>query len=76
MEEEYVDNDEDRADGDCGVGDIEGGPMITAEPDFEEIGDRPIDDAISYIASGPAQQKRETGCREGAGTLTYDKQPG
>jgi len=63
VEEEYVDNDEDGADGDCGVGDVEGGPMVAAEPDFEEVCDRTVDDAIGYIAGGPAQQERETGCR-------------
>ena len=55
VEEEDVDDDEGGADGDGGVGDVEGGPVVGAEPDFEEVGDGAVDDAIGYVASGAAE---------------------
>ena len=54
VEEEDVDDDEGSADGDSGVGDVEGRPVVAAEPDFEEVGNRAVDDAISYVAGGAA----------------------
>ena len=61
VEEEDVDDDEGGADGDGGVGDVESGPVVAAEPDFEEVGDRAMDDAVGYVAGGTAQQQREAG---------------
>jgi hypothetical protein len=75
VEEEDVDDDEGGADGDGGVGDVEGGPVIAAEPDFEEVGDRAVDDAVGYIAGGAAEQKREARRGEGAPAVARDKQP-
>ena len=59
VEEEDVDDDEGGADGDGGVGYVEGGPVVGAEPDLEEVGDRAVDDAVGYVAGGAAEQQRE-----------------
>src|SRR6266849_5717352 len=75
VEEEDVDDDEGGADGDGGIGDVEGGPVVAAEPDFEEVGDRAVDDAVGYVAGGTAEQKREAGSGEGSAAVPCDKQP-
>ena len=55
VEEEYVDDDEGGADGDGGVGDVEGRPVVAAEPDFEEVCDSAVDDAVGHVAGGTAE---------------------
>ena len=47
------------ADGDGGVGDIEGRIVVGAEPDFEEVGDRAAHDAVGDVAGGAAEEQRE-----------------
>ena len=76
VEEEDVDDDKGGADGDGGIGDVESGPVVAAEPDFEEVGDRFVDDAVGYVASGAADQKREAGSGEGPAAVAGNKQPG
>jgi len=56
VEEENVDDDEGGAYGDGGVGDVEGRPVVTAEPDFEEVGDRAVDDAIGNVPGSATEQ--------------------
>ena len=75
MEEEDVDDDEGGADGDGGVGDVEGGPVVVAEPNLEEVRDRAVNDAVGYVAGCAAQQKREARSGEGAAAVARDKQP-
>src|SRR5579883_3414725 len=71
--EEDIEDEEEGANGNGGVGDIEGGPGIEdgkrneTQPDFEEIGDRAMDDAIGEIAGGAAQEQREADSVDGAG---------
>jgi len=55
VEEKDVDDDESSTDGDGGIGDVEGGPVVAAEPDFEEVGDRAVDDAIGHVAGCTAE---------------------
>ncbi len=74
--EEDVENDEGGADGDGGVRDVEGGPMVGAEEDFEEIGDRAVDDAVGEIAGGAAEEEREAGGVEGRDVLAAHQEPG
>ena len=56
---------EDGADGDGGVGDVEGGPGIEevkgdpAEPDFQKIRDRAVEEAVGKIAGGAAEKQGE-----------------
>ena len=51
---------EDGADGDGGIGDVEGGPGIEdssgeeAEPHFQEIGDGAVEEAVGEITGGAA----------------------
>ncbi len=75
MEEEDVDDDEGGADGDGGVGDVEGGPVVVAEPNLEEVRDRAVNDAVGYVAGCAAEQKREARSGEGAAAVARDKQP-
>ena len=55
VEEEYVDDDEGGAYSDRGVGDIESGPVIAAEPDFEEVRDGAMNDTIGDVAGRAAK---------------------
>src|SRR5216684_5912450 len=75
VEEEDVDDDEGGADGDGGVGDVEGGPVVVAEPNLEEVRDRAVNDAVGYVAGCAAEQKREARSGEGAAAVARDKQP-
>ena len=72
--EHQIQDQEDRADGDGGVGYVEGGPAISAEPDFEEVGDGAVEDAIGDVAGGAAEQESETGTGCGS-ALAGDEQP-
>ena len=74
--EEDVENDEGGADGDGGVGDVEGGIVVGAEPDFEEIGNGAVKDAIGDVAGGAAEKKREAGGGEAAAAMASDEEPG
>ena len=73
VEEEDVEDDEGGADGDSGVCNVKGRPVVAAEPDFEEVGYSAVDDAIGYVAGGAAEQQREAGCGERAAAVTCDK---
>jgi hypothetical protein len=75
VEEEDVDDDEGGADSDGGIGDVEGGPVVAAEPHFEEVGDCAVDDPVGDVARGTTEQKREAGSGEGTAAVTCDKQP-
>ena len=80
--EEDVGDQEDGADGDGGIGDVEGGPRVEdgewekAEPDFEEVGDGAVDDAVREIAGGAAQKECESRGVDGAGIAAGHEQPG
>ena len=54
--ENDVENDEDGADGDGGVGNVKGGPAVGTEPDFEEVGDATVEDAVGDVAGGTAKK--------------------
>ena len=54
--EEDVENDEGGADGDGGVGYVEGGIVVVAEADFEEVGDGAVEDAVGDVAGGAAEE--------------------
>ncbi len=79
--EEDVGDQEDGTDGDGGIGDVEGGPRVEdgewekAEPDFEEVGDGAVDDAVREIAGGAAEQERESRGVDGAGIASGYEQP-
>ena len=75
VEEKDIDDDEGGTDGDGGVGDVEGGPVVGAKPDLQEVGDRAVDDAVGDVAGGAAEQQREAGSSEGAAAVTSDEQP-
>ena len=68
----YIKKDENGADGDGGVGDIEGGVTVSAEPDFEKIGDSAVNQAVGKIAGGAADEERETGESAPSDGLTGD----
>ena len=76
VEEEDVDDDEGGSDGDGGVSDVEGGPVIAAEPDLEEVGDGAVDDAIGNVAGGAAEEQRQAGGGQRAAAVTGDEEPG
>ena len=75
VEEEDVDDDEGGADGDGGVGYVEGRPVIAAEPDFEEVCHGAVDDAVRHISGGTAEEKSKTGGSKTTATVAGDKQP-
>src|SRR2546421_2403225 len=72
----HIKKNENGADGDGGVGDVEGGVAVCAEPDFEKIGDCAVDDAVGEIAGGSADEERETGERAPSDGLAGDEEPG
>jgi len=74
--EEDVEEDEDGADGDGGVGDVEGGPAVGAEPDFEEVGDGAVEDAVGDVAGGAAEEQGEAGGGERGTGFEADEEPG
>ncbi len=74
--EEDVENDECGADSDGGVGDVEGGIVIGAEPDFEEIGNGTVKDAVGDVAGGAAEKKREARGGEAAAAMAGHEEPG
>src|SRR6267378_7920093 len=73
--EEDIQDDEGGADGDGGVGDVEGGIVEGAEPNFEEIGDGAVEDTIGDVAGGAAKKKREAGGGEAAAAMAGDEKP-
>src|SRR5712675_2302661 len=76
VEEENVDDDEGGAYGDGGVGDVEGRPVVTAEPDFEKVGDRAVDDAIGNVAGGATEEQRQARGGERAAAMAGGEEPG
>ena len=73
--EEDVEDEENGADGDSGVGYVEGGPAIGAEKDFEKIGDPAVEDTIGDIAGCSAEEESESGGVEGSKIFASDQQP-
>ena len=73
--EEDVEDEEEGADSDSGVGDIEGGPAIGAEKDFEEIGDAAMENAIGDVSCSSAEEEGESGGVEGGKIFAGDEQP-
>src|SRR5262245_58422751 len=73
--EEEVDQQQDGADGDGGVSDVESGIGVGAEQQLEEIGDGAMDDAVGDVARGSAEEQREASGRKHAGLAAGDKQP-
>ena len=53
--EEYIDDQQGGADGDGGVGDVEGRIVKGAEPNFEEIRDGPVEDTIGDVTGGASK---------------------
>ena len=78
----YIKKNQNSANGDGGIGDVESRPRIEnaprkeREPDFEEVGDGTVNDAIGEVAGGPAEQKREARGSQRATAVAGDKQPG
>src|SRR5580693_7383147 len=74
--EEDVDDEQDCADGDGGIGDVEGGIVVGAQPDFEKIGDGSMENAIGDVASGAAEEEREASGGHRATAGAGYKKPG
>src|ERR1700722_10713971 len=74
--QEDVENDEGGADGDGGVGDVEGGIVVAAEADFEEVGDGAVEDAVGDVAGRATEEQREAGGGHGAAGVTGGEEPG
>src|SRR6267378_4297914 len=80
--EKDFEKNEHGADGDGGVGDVEGGPGIEegkveeAEPDFQKIGDSAVEKAIGEIAGGAAEKQGDAGGGARATGLAGDQHPG
>jgi hypothetical protein len=74
--EKDIEKDERGANGDGGIGDVEGGVVIGAEPHFEEIRNRAVNDAVGYVAGRSAEKKREAGGGQGAAAVACNEQPG
>lgn len=73
--EEDVEDKEDGADGDGGVGDIEGGPAVGAKPNFKEIGDSTVENAIGNISGGAAENQGYARAGECGGGFIGNQQP-
>jgi hypothetical protein len=79
--EKDFEKNEDGADGDGGVGDVEGGPGIEegkvqeAEPDFQKIGDGAVEEAVGEIAGGATEKHGEAGSHECAAGFVGDEHP-
>jgi hypothetical protein len=77
----YVKKDENGANSDGGISDIEGRPGIESLPgkemkiDLDEIGDRAVENAIREVARGAAEKKSEAGSVHGADSAACDEQP-
>src|ERR1700722_20449795 len=56
---EDFDEEEACADDDAAVGDVEVGPVVVADVDFEEIDDVAVADAVVEVADGSAEDERE-----------------
>src|ERR1700674_318684 len=76
VDEKDIEKDERGANGDCGIGDVEGGVVIGAEPYLKEICNRAVIDAVGYIAGRSAEKKREAGGGQGTATVGCNDQPG
>ena len=74
--EEDIKDDEGGADGDGGVGGVEGRIMVRAQPNFEEIGDGAVEDTIGDVTGGAAEKKREASGGEAAAEMACDEEPG
>ena len=70
-----VDKHQDGADCNGGVCHVEGGIAVGAEPDFEEIGDGAMHDAIGKITRGSTDEKSEAGEGKPSGGSRSDKEP-
>src|SRR5215472_10627999 len=71
----YVKNDETCTDSDSGVCHVERGVVIGAEPHFEEVGDCAMQNAVDYIPSGTAKQKRQAGGAHKGAALSRQQHP-
>src|SRR5579863_3024672 len=74
--EDNVEDDEDGANGDSGVGDVKSGPAVRTEPDFEEIRDGSVKDAVGDVASSAAKNQSEASGGHGTARFQADEQPG
>jgi len=72
IEQEILKNKEGDANGDRGIGDIKGRPMMTADIEIEEIDHKTEADPINEIADGPA---RNQGKSHGVYTATAAETP-
>ena len=73
---QYVKQDENGADENSGIRNIERGIAVGAEPNFEEIRDRTVNDAIGDIAGRAAKQKCEACDGHSVAALASDHEPG
>ena len=55
---------------------VEDGEWEKAEPDFEEVGDGAVDDAVREIARRAAEKECESRGVDGAGIAAGHEQPG
>ena len=72
---EYVKQDENGTDKNGRIRDIEGRVTVGAEPNFKEIRDRAVNDAIGDVTGGATEQQRETREGHAAAALAGDQQP-
>src|SRR6266852_5939974 len=75
LTEKDIEKGERRANSDGGIGDVEGGVVVGAEPYLEEIRNRAVNDAVGYVAGRSAEKKREAGGGQGAAAVPCDEQP-
>jgi hypothetical protein len=79
--EKDFEKNEDGADGDGGIGDVEGRPGIEerkvekAEPDFQKIGDGAVKEAVREIAGGAAEKQGQASSRDYTAALAGDEHP-
>ena len=74
--QEHVEDDERRADGDGGVGHVESRPVIGAEPDFKEVGDGAVNDAVGGVCGGAAEELSEACGGHRAAAVHRSEEPG
>src|SRR5260370_5068272 len=79
---QYVQKNQNGADSDGGIGDVEGRPRIEGLAgeettiDVEEVGDRAVKNAVGDVAGGAAEEQSEAGGIQGAYAAARNEQPG
>jgi hypothetical protein len=74
--EQDIKDQEDRAYGDSGIGNVESWPAVGADEDFDEIGDSTVENAVGDVAGSSAEKESKTGSVELAQICAAYEQPG